>query len=117
MATHSLSEVVRLPLPLHKPQPEFLVFPTHTPVYTWRVVAVNTNRTVSRHRILACALRKAEWLNQKRGEKLLAQCAYESPETSWGACDGWQCPETGTVHHLASERDLCYAHFLQAELQ
>ena len=103
--------------PIHHPQPEFLVFPTRTPVYTWRVVSTATNRTISRHQILLCALRKAQWLNQKRGTQLLVRCQHETAETRWGQCDGgFLCPDLGTVHHRASERDLCYAHFLQAEL-
>lgn len=41
----------------------FLVFPTLSPEYVWKVVATETGRTVSRHRLLEIAVRKAEQLN------------------------------------------------------
>ena len=116
--TYSAARLSFTPAPIHKPQPQFLVFPTGQKTFHWRVVAVETNRTVSRHKNLRPALRKAEWLNQHRRVEQLGHCAFESPETTWGACDGgFRCPDLGVVHHLESERDLCYAHFLQAELQ
>lgn len=43
--------------------PAFLVFPTLSPEYLWRVVATETNRTISRHKRLDTAVRKAEELN------------------------------------------------------
>jgi hypothetical protein len=46
-----------------KPSPSYLVFPTLNPVFTWRIVATSTNRTISRHRNLALAIDKAEKLN------------------------------------------------------
>jgi|SRR5581483_3422794 len=41
----------------------FLVFPTLNDVFTWRVVATETNRTISFHKNLANAVKKAEELN------------------------------------------------------
>jgi hypothetical protein len=43
--------------------PAFLVHPTTNQTFTWRVVAKETNRTISRHKNLERAYRKAERLN------------------------------------------------------
>ena len=43
--------------------PAFRVFPTLNPTMTWRVAAVATDHTVSVHRNLELAVRKAERLN------------------------------------------------------
>jgi hypothetical protein len=51
-----------------KPQPEFLVFPTGTTEYLWRVAALATTQTVSRHKSLTFALRKCTRLNAQRRE-------------------------------------------------
>jgi hypothetical protein len=121
---HSCELAVENALPRHFPnlppsrnKPQFLVRPTGNDPYHWQVLALETNRVLSRHRLLAPALRRAGWLNQHRGTVVLGSCEFESPESGWGACDGgFQCSDLGTVHHLESGRDLCYAHFLQAEL-
>ena len=44
--------------------PAFLVFPNLSPEYLWRVIATETGRTISRHRNLALAYKKAEELNR-----------------------------------------------------
>ncbi len=41
----------------------FLVFPTTNRCFTWQVRAVESNRTISRHKNLGLAIRKAEKLN------------------------------------------------------
>jgi hypothetical protein len=42
----------------------------------------------------------------------LPACCYESPESSYGACDGGtSCLQKGTIHHLASGLEFCAAHF------
>ena len=51
-----------------KPRPEFRVFPTGKPEYHWRIVAVASNQTISRHKSLTFALRKCTQLNKQRGE-------------------------------------------------
>jgi hypothetical protein len=51
-------------------QPAFLVFPTLSPEYLWRVVATETNRTISRHKNLETAYEKAEQLNRRSLESL-----------------------------------------------
>ena len=51
-----------------KPQAEFLVFPTGKAESPWRIVALGTSRTVSRHKSLTLALRKCTRLNEQRGE-------------------------------------------------
>ena len=58
MATQSVSN--RLP---------FLVFPTGLRDYPWKIVAVETNRIISRHKNLAQAVAKAERLNVAELEK------------------------------------------------
>jgi hypothetical protein len=125
MATDTLAKTVRLENLLrcafsaeNRPQIQFLVFPTGKGPYHWQVRALATDRVLSRHKLLAPALRRAGWLNRHRGTVVLGRCEFETPESNWGKCDGGlRCGDPGTVHHLESERDLCVAHFLQAELQ
>lgn len=46
----------------------------------------------------------------------LAQCQWESPERSWGSCDGgFPCYDRATVHDLVSDLDFCLKHFLEAQ--
>jgi hypothetical protein len=49
-----------------KPQPDFRVFPTGEAEYHWRVVALGTSRTISRHKSLTLAPRKCARLNGER---------------------------------------------------
>jgi hypothetical protein len=51
-----------------KPQPDFRVFPTGEKQYCWRIAALATNQTISRHKSLSFALRKCTRLNKQRGE-------------------------------------------------
>jgi hypothetical protein len=51
-----------------KSQSEFRVFPTGHAEYHWRVVALATNRSISRHKSLTLALRKCTRLNQQGRE-------------------------------------------------
>ena len=51
-----------------KSQPEFLVFPTGEAKYHWRIVALGTSRTISRHKILSFALKKCTRLNEQRSK-------------------------------------------------
>ena len=46
-------------------------------------------------------------INQAVGRSLLTACSYESPESSYGACDGVPCDAVATV----TEREYCLAHF------
>jgi hypothetical protein len=42
----------------------------------------------------------------------LSSCCFESPESSFGRCDGgFACSEKATVHHLASGLEYCGGHF------
>ena len=41
----------------------FLIFPTLSREYVWRIAASETNRTISRHKNLGLAIAKAERLN------------------------------------------------------
>lgn len=38
-------------------------------------------------------------------------CSYETPETSWGACDSEPCGDPATVHHLGNDLPYCGRHF------
>jgi hypothetical protein len=104
-------EILRPVVP-PRPKLEFMVFPTRTDTYVWKIVGIETNRTISRHKNLREALRRCAQLNRHLEEPAMGFCEYETPESSWGACDGGQrCNHTGTVHDLASELDLCPKHF------
>jgi hypothetical protein len=56
------------PLTYAKSQPEFQVFPTGKAEYHWRIVALGTSKTISRHKSLSFALRKCTRLNEQRSE-------------------------------------------------
>jgi hypothetical protein len=49
-----------------KSQPEFRVFPGDRAEYHWRIVALATDRTVSRHNSLPFAVKKCTRLNRRR---------------------------------------------------
>jgi hypothetical protein len=49
-----------------KPQPQFRVFPSDQVQFHWRIVALASNRTVSRHNSLGFALKKCTRLNGRR---------------------------------------------------
>jgi hypothetical protein len=67
------------PTPSVNHHPAFLVFPTLNSIYTWRVAAVEANRTISRHKNLALAIEKAERLNVVAllQEAMRATCTFE----------------------------------------
>ena len=42
----------------------------------------------------------------------LSTCQHESPESSYGACDGgFPCRKTATVHDLSTGNEFCLEHF------
>jgi hypothetical protein len=46
----------------------------------------------------------------------LGPCEYETPESSWGKCDGGhRCFGKGVIHHIASETNVCPKHFRALE--
>jgi hypothetical protein len=51
-----------------KLHPDFRVFPTGQAEYHWRIVALTTNQTISRHKSLSFAVRKCNRLNGRGGE-------------------------------------------------
>ena len=64
MATPTLANPLN-PHPRYpKPQPGFSVFPTGEAEYSWRIAALASNQTISRHKSLAYALRKCTRLNE-----------------------------------------------------
>jgi len=99
--------------------PHFLVFPTLHQVYCWRVADERKpEQTVSRHKNLQFAILKAHHLNKLYAKRtpIFTQCVYESPESSWGACDGGvQCTEMATVHSLDLGFAFCLKHFHEVE--
>lgn len=69
-ADHLFATVVRpiAPPTCQKPQPDFRVFPTGESEYSWRITAVATNHTISRHKSLRFAIRKCSRLNNEKGK-------------------------------------------------
>jgi hypothetical protein len=52
----------------------------------------------------------------RRVERSLSLCAWQSPESSRGACDGgFPCQETAIVTNLADENEYCLSHFREVE--
>ena len=91
--------------------PAFLVFPTLHSTFTWRVAAVATNRTISRHKNLELAVQKAERLNVNAllHEAVDAVCGYEDQSHEFA------CGAKATVTDLDSERDLCAKHYAEVQ--
>jgi hypothetical protein len=104
-------------------QPAFLVFPALSSEYTWRVIASVTGRTISRHKNLALAYRKAERLNQRSSS---AQLAMPDPvyadriplnaRSILGSCKVWydysgghanECNQPGAVSDVETGHTLC----------
>jgi len=77
-------------------------------VFTWRVVARETNRTISQHKRLDNAVRKAERLNVQSFQPDFIQCMHEElvDETN-----GYRCSETATVYDRVEEIETCLKHF------
>lgn len=86
--------------------PAFLVFPTLNPTFTWRIAAVSTNRTVSRHKNLGLAIEKAERLNVVAllHAAVDAVCAFED--------DGYEfpCGANATVAEIETRNHFCAKH-------
>ena len=72
--------------------PAFLVFSSLNPVFTWRVVAIETNRTISSHKRLDNAVRKAERLN------------VEALDDTCENCNGTGCVVSGSWSDVADQR-------------
>lgn len=86
--------------------PAFLVLPTLNPTFTWRVAAVSTNRTISRHKNLGLAIEKAERLN-------VAALLHEAVESVCRFDDdryGFPCGAKAAVTHLETRQNLCAKH-------
>ena len=64
MATPTLANPFSLHPRYPKPQPSFRVFPTGEAEYSWRIAALVSNQTISRHKSLAYAIRKCTRLNE-----------------------------------------------------
>ena len=65
-----LADVVRPFVPQSHPksQSAFRVFPTGEAEFHWRIAALATNRTISRHKSLTFAIRKCARLNKQCSE-------------------------------------------------
>jgi hypothetical protein len=114
------------------PNHAFLVFPTSNPVYSWRVAAEATNRTISLHKNLSGAVSKAAKLNDptdpffsrilevvdkhfkipKRQPKVpdLVRCAWED---HWGEAEGLPCNNLGTIFDPKTELEWCPEHYAE----
>jgi hypothetical protein len=55
--------------------------------------------------------RFTEQVSRTYERAILPDCAYEYPESSFGACDGQPCCEKGTVHHLEADLAFCPKHY------
>jgi hypothetical protein len=97
----------------------FLVFPTLNSTFTWRVAAVSTNRTISRHKNLELAVEKGERLNVVAllHDAVAAvrfvdsrNCSYEHPHYEY------PCGDPASVTDLDSRRPLCAKHFRMVAL-
>lgn len=44
---------------------------------------------------------------------VLTRCDYHTPESSWGACDGYDCNSTATVVNLEDGMEYCRRHFME----
>jgi hypothetical protein len=86
--------------------PAFLVFPTLNQHFTWRVAAAATNRTISVHRNLELAVRKAERLNVVAllHEAVDAVCAYEDDRYEFA------CGAKATVAEITTGNHFCTKH-------
>src|SRR6266487_3938488 len=75
-------------------QQPFLVFPALTAEYTWRVISTETGRTISRHKLLENAVRKAEVLNIRSWTPVLPEAQYAERvpvgmRSILGSCQLW----------------------------
>lgn len=66
-------------------------------------------QTLARPDTLSAAL--SLFIERILDRPVLGTCDYQSPETSWGACDGQPCFESATVHDLNSDLGYCAKHF------
>lgn len=84
----------------------FLVFPTLNSTFPWRIAAVATNRTISRHKNLGLAIQKAERLNVVAllHEAVDAVCAFKDDRYEF-ACGG-----KATVAEIETRNHLCAKH-------
>jgi hypothetical protein len=108
------------------PSTPFLIFPTGSPSFAWRIVAIETNRTISRHRNLALAVEKAEQLNRRSLEILSLVPAMPDPEyagyvpyavrETLGGCNSWyefplghanECSRPATVTDVETGCGFC----------
>jgi hypothetical protein len=95
MATQSLTH-----------HPAFLVFPTLNEHFTWRVAAAATNRTISVHRNLELAIRKAEKLNVVAllHEAVAPACCFLDDRYEYA------CGSKATVAEIATGNHFCAKH-------
>jgi hypothetical protein len=84
--------------------PAFLVFPTLSEHFTWRVAAVATNRTISIHKNLARAYQKAERLNVAALLHEASVCSFEDDRYEF------PCGAKATVAEIATGNHFCAKH-------
>ena len=75
--------------------PEFLVFPTGSPDFAWRIMARETGRIIARFRHLDHALDRAEELNIRAmfpelpEPQFAERHIFNAPAKLLGTCQGW----------------------------
>jgi hypothetical protein len=98
--------------------PSFLVFPNLSPEYLWRVVATETNRTISRHKHLHTAVQKAELLNDRAAIPFMPEPQYAERAVfaDLPYCSMWyprndgdadQCDNKGLIGDLETGLHMC----------
>jgi hypothetical protein len=56
--------------------------------------------------------RPARTVDRPDGNRsLLTTCSYESPESTYGTCDGVPCGAKATVYDTQTEQEYCAKHF------
>ncbi len=83
----------------------FLIFPTLSREYVWKIVATESKRTISRHKLLENAVQKAERLNF---QAFLAEMPRVTTcEAYISSQYGAECQELAVVSDIESEREFC----------
>ena len=55
--------------------------------------------------------RLGQLINRANARSLLTTCSYESPESTYGACDGLPCGAKATVYEIQTDQEYCVKHF------
>ena len=103
------------------PETPFLVFPNLSLHYPWRVIAVETGRTISRHSHLRTAVQKAEVLNIRSWTPAMPEAQYSTQtpigmRSNLGSCQVWydysgqhanECDRLGAITDVETGQTFC----------